>query len=296
MEAHHILVATDLSLAADEALRQAHDRAREWHAQLLVCHVVPSPGPLDPLFPAWALVEDLRFPQLRQRLFDTVTARVSEVTGATPGTFGVLIEEGTPYAGIIRRAEAWGADLLVIGSHGATGGERTHLGRVAQRVVRHAHCPVLVARPGQGSGQVVVGTDFSESALPAVAAAVAEARRVQGQLTIVHSAEVHPAHAYYTSIGVGELVVEPEQTAESEAAIDQHLAAALQRCGAEGVRRVCWGPAAAALALTAAEIHADLLVVGTAGRTGLSRVLLGSVAEAVVVSAPCSVLVVRAAA
>ncbi len=298
MKPQRVLVATDMSMTADEALRQAHERAQSAGALLMVCHVVPEPRPVNPLFPAWTLIDDLSFPQLREQLLDTVTERVTAVTGLAPGAFEVVIDEGEPYAGIIKRAKTWDADLLVVGSHGRAEGRRRPLGSVAQRVLRYAHCPVLVARPQSRSGQVVVGTDFSDPALPAVAMAIEEARSRQARLTIVHCVDVQPACLYYTSIGVTEpamveLAMPPERSAEVEAAAERQLADALKRFGANGTLKVCWGPAGSCLVEIARDLDADLLVTGTAGRTGLQHVLLGSVAEEVAVTAGCSVLVVR---
>jgi nucleotide-binding universal stress UspA family protein len=71
------------------------------------------------------------------------------------------------------------------------------------------------------------------------------------------------------------------------------LEACLERFGAEGERLVVGAPAASEIVQAARELPAELVVVGTRGRTGLSRLTLGSVAEAVLSSAPCSVLVVR---
>ena len=71
------------------------------------------------------------------------------------------------------------------------------------------------------------------------------------------------------------------------------LQASLERFRAEGERLVVDGPAAIAIVKAARDLPAELVVVGTRGRTGLSRLTLGSVAEAVLSSAPCSVLVVR---
>jgi len=67
----------------------------------------------------------------------------------------------------------------------------------------------------------------------------------------------------------------------------------VHRFKAEGGGLLRNGPAAATILSAASELPAQLLVVGTHGRTGLSRVALGSVAEAVVRAAPCSVLTVR---
>lgn len=84
--------------------------------------------------------------------------------------------------------------------------------------------------------------------------------------------------------------------AAAKDAMREQLLAALARFDADGEPVVEEGPAPEAILRVAPELPAELLVLGTAGRTGLSRMLLGSVAEAVARSAPCPVLVVRLAA
>jgi nucleotide-binding universal stress UspA family protein len=71
------------------------------------------------------------------------------------------------------------------------------------------------------------------------------------------------------------------------------LEACLERFGAEGECLVVGAPAAPEIVQAARELPAELVVVGTRGRTGLSRLALGSVAEEILASAHCSVLVVR---
>lgn len=78
--------------------------------------------------------------------------------------------------------------------------------------------------------------------------------------------------------------------------MDGKLASALSRYGIDGDRFVAFGPAAPAILRHAEQIQAQLIVVGTVGRTGLPRLLLGSVTEIVVRAAGCSVLVVRLSA
>jgi universal stress protein family protein len=68
--------------------------------------------------------------------------------------------------------------VVRFGSHGQTSAADTLLGSVSDSIIRHAHCPVLIARPGKQTGRILAGTDFSDPALPALRAAAAETRRV----------------------------------------------------------------------------------------------------------------------
>lgn len=287
-----VFVATDLSPAADEALRQGHERAPAG-TRLVVCHVIPRFAPVEGLS-GDAGGAAAQFLEVRRRISEELVRRTSSVTGRKATDFEALLEDGNPYAAIVAGAEKCRADLVVVGSHGATGIARVLLGSVADKVVHYAHCPVLIARPGKHARRILVATDFSEPSLPAVSLAIRESRRTGAALTVLHCIET------MTSIRGVELgglwPREMEHRAEHEQSrrnADASLEEVLARHEAVGDRRVVAGSPAAAIVAACDEIQPDLLVVGTRGRTGLRRVVLGSVAEAVARLAPCSVLIVR---
>jgi nucleotide-binding universal stress UspA family protein len=167
-------------------------------------------------------------------------------------------------------------------------------GRVAERVARSAACHVLVARPSP-SGKVLGATDFSDPSLPGVEAAVAEASRRRVPLCLLHSIDLRPIEWAARPMAYLVPTVPSHVADELRADALTRLQASLERFRAEGERLVVDGPAAPAIVKAARELPAELVVVGTRGRTGLSRLTLGSVAETVLSSAPCSVLVVRLA-
>jgi nucleotide-binding universal stress UspA family protein len=289
-----ILVATDLSEPADEAVRQAHQRAERAGAELAVCHVVRDELRANPLFPQLNQLGAMRAPLDRERQLGAVVERVSMLTARSPEGFAVFVEEGIPHAAIVARAEAWGADLVVVGSYGSTGLARVLLGSVAQKVARHAHGAVLVARPHERTAEIVVGTDFSDPALPAVHAAADEARRTGARVTMVHAIEpIAMLPGPMDAGAAAPMGALASGLKELEDLSRNRLAAALEECRIPGEAVLTYGSAAATLVRIAEERRADLMVVGTKGRTGLRRALLGSVAETVLGAAPCSVLVVR---
>jgi nucleotide-binding universal stress UspA family protein len=164
------------------------------------------------------------------------------------------------------------------------------LGDAAEHVVRYAHCPVLVARPSP-AGKVLAATDFSDPALSAVEAGVAEARRRKADLTIIHAIDLLPVMSPYYGEFLG---MPPMDLGDQMRELwQQRLDECVHRFKAKGGGLLRNGPAASTILSAASELPAQLLVVGTHGRTGLSRIALGSVAEAVVRAAPCSVLTVR---
>jgi nucleotide-binding universal stress UspA family protein len=288
-----VLAAIDLSSPSDDALRSAYELARTTGARLSVCHVVPSMTNVYPFFPQHNQAAMVQWAELAPSLRQAVERHVADVTGRDD--LEVFVENGTDYAEIVRRAEAWQADLVVVGSHGRSGIARLLLGSVAEQVVRHAACSVMVVRVTESRGSVLVATDLSDPSLPAVAAGIEAASRLKARLIVMHAVDFSGA-ALPTVLGpFGATAVVPsvEDQRSVREALESMLRDVLTRFGAEGEVRVVEGPAAANIVRIAEEVKAELLVVGTRGRTGLTRLALGSVAERAVRGAPCSVLAVR---
>ena len=282
-----ILVGTDFTAASDEALRQANDLANDLGTSLIVCHVVPELDTVNILFPQLAD----RNAEQRQALIDKALAalerQIATRLGDAPSNVRAVVGSGTPHAGLLAQADATRAGLIVLGP-----------GRTADRVVRHATVPALIARHSP-PGIVVGATDFSDPSLPALEAAASEARRRGSRLQLLHVVDVG-TFALAAAAGGAGLPFVPGTPGISLRAIDDlqkaaqsKLREAAARFGNDGEAIVKAGPTAQTIVDLAASAPAELVVVGTHGRTGLSRLTLGSTAETVIRSAPCSVLVVR---
>ena len=284
-----ILAAMDLDTGSDDILLQAAALARSCKVKLSVCHVLPEIFAVRPLFPQLHLDDALKSSELETAIHDALLERIRAVTTRESSQTGIEIEQGTVHAGILRAAERIGAGAVVVG--GKVDHRGLHiLGNAAEHVVRYAHCPVLVARPSP-EGKVLAATDFSDPALPAVEAGAAEARRRKADLTILHAIDLLPVMSPYYGefLGMPPMDLGDRMRKLWQARLDE----CVRHFKAKGGGLLRNGPAAAAILSAASELPAQLVVVGSHGRTGLSRVALGSVAEAVVRAAPCSVLTVR---
>ena len=292
-----VFAATDLSDAAGEAVRQADEWARAVGAELVVCHVMPNALRVNTLFPQLNAELALDLPHRRERAIEQLTALMTEMTGRAADGYAVMVDDGPPAAVIVEKAERYHADLIVVGSHGHSGMRELVLGGVATQVVRHAHCPVLIARPHPRTGRVLCATDFSDPAQPAVQAAAVEARRRGARLTLMHVVDMAMATAGLMTMGFGGVVytLPRSQREDIERAVKEKLQQALAGVGLEGDALVHEGSPAVAIVQAADELDAELVVMGTIGLTGLRRLTLGSVAEPVARTAPCPVLVVRQA-
>jgi nucleotide-binding universal stress UspA family protein len=292
-----VLCATDLSEAADWAIRAA-DREARWHgAELAVLHVVAMNAAGSPMSPALMEETILQQERLASAIIDRLLERVEQLTGRDAGTVSLLVEEGSPDDVIVQQADLIGADLIVVGSHGA-GGRRVRLfGGVAEKVVKHAHVSVLVARPGGETGRIILATDFSRPAEPAAELAASEAVRRCAAVTVVHSIEaVGPELAMGEPAAVPPIALGAYPIEEMRQVARKRAEQTLSHLGIAGEIEVSEGPPDEAIVKAAVQKHADLIVIGTSGLRGIDRLLLGSVALGVVRAAPCSVLVARAPA
>jgi len=286
LEGLKILAATDLSKPADEAIRQAHQWAAAWHGELFVCHVVEGPARTNPLFPQQNEGDAMAALAWEQRIATEVSERVMAVTGRRADQFRILVDSGSPEAVIVSDAEENAAGLVVIGARGKTPIERLLLGSVAERVIRYAHCSVLIARPHAETGHVLASTDLSDPSLPAIIAGAVEATRRGARLTVVYGVE--PWVVANAPAETGPVL--PHAVRE---AAERKVREVLAKAQVDAETLIVSGDSATAILGAAANLRAELVVIGTRGRTGLARLALGSVAERVVEAADCSVMVVR---
>jgi universal stress protein E len=286
-----VLVGTDFTAASDEALRQAYDLANALGTSLIVCHVVPELDTVNILFPQLAARNAEHREMLTDKAMGAIERQVGSSLNGTAADVRAVVDSGTPHAGLLAQADATNAGIIVMGP-----------GRTAERVVRHATMPTLIARRSR-RGIVIGATDFSDPSLPALELAAAEARRRGSQLQLLHVVDVgtFALAGAAGAAGLGLPFVHGIPGISIRAIDDLQTAAqgklqdALIRFGINGDALAKSGPAAQTIVDFAASASAELVVVGTHGRTGLARLTLGSTAESVVRSAPCSVLVVRLA-
>ena len=137
----------DFSDASRAAMEVAADLTKRFGGELVLLHAYPVPGYT---FPDGSVVAS---PRMMQELADQAKRHLEEwrvdaerLVGAPRVSAETAI--GEPAAEILATAQARGADLLVMGTHGRTGLEHALMGSIAERVVRRAHCPVLTVRPG----------------------------------------------------------------------------------------------------------------------------------------------------
>lgn len=290
MTFQRILCPIDFSAGSQHAMSVAARLAWEAGAELVLAHawyVPPAAYPLDYSFT----------PQLVQQLSDDaqrgLDAAVQEVTALGAKRVTSRLVSGVPWSAIVDLLDEPSFDLVVIGTHGRTGLSRILLGSVAEKVVRHAPCSVLAVHPDGESRpftHALCPVDFSEDARHALAAAAELVRPGGAGITLLHVLEVPVSYS-------GE-IPDPGLVRDLDSRAAAHLetwAAELRGKVSVAVTTRCrigWAGAEILAALDR-DTSIDLVVVGSHGRTGIKRALLGSVSEKVVRHARRPVLVAR---
>ncbi len=206
------------------------------------------------------------------------------------------IRVGRAFDQICQVASEIQADLIVLSTHGQTGWERALLGSTAERVIRHAPCPVLVARKSRSKRKaefklekIVVPVDFSTCAARGLEYAVGLARLFGAELILLNVVQLHhdlPPVVVYTHSELSRWAREVAQA---------HMADLLSATDFGEVKyeaAIKMGSPAQKICRYAQQTGADLIVTATHGRTGLRHVLMGSTAEQIVRYARSPVLVV----
>lgn len=217
-----------------------------------------------------------------------------------------MVRWGSPLTGILEVLKKQQSDLVVVGSRGLSGVRRFLLGSVSEGVLHAAPCSVLISR-GRGKGlgersakglRILVAVDESEHAL-AAARWLRALRLPEAEVTILHV--VGPPEDYTPQL----LTLKAPRFRESAQAVirmmnergRQVLKLARKTLAHRGLTIhpvLAEGHAAEEIVQAATRSHADLVILGSRGMTGLKGAFLGSVSRRVARHAPCSVLVVKA--
>jgi nucleotide-binding universal stress UspA family protein len=291
-----LLVPTDFSATSDDALAFARTLADPLDASVHLVHAFEDPFTAA----AFAMQMYSTLPlALRDQLQQEIERRLAErLAGGEVTRLRSTSEVVTGPAAkvIVEHAARIGAELIVMGTHGRGGMAHLLLGSVAERVVRTAGCPVLTVRmaPGRTLKEILVPTDFSDTADAALDYAFLLAERFSASVQLLHVLD----DPFITDGLAAEAYITEAPAARTAMLRDarERLAHRAEAPPPASVRIGCevlFGNGATTIANYAAARGSDLIVMGTHGRSGLAHLLLGSVAERLVRSAPCPVLTVR---
>ena len=277
-----LLIAIDGSPTSLHALRESFKLAQNEGSWITVVSVVPPyTGDLD-LVAVGNVMASMRKP------CEEALAKAQEIANAERASIKTVCEEGEPHERIIDLADAENYDLIVMGRRGLRRLEKVLLGSVTAKVIGYSHTDVIVVPRDTEVGwqRALVATDGSKYSEAASKKARDFAKSYGGELKILSVVDVPPEFYAESPKTVDELIKKAKGYVED----------IRKQSESEGIKAETFvreGETYQKITELAKEQNVGTIVMGSHGRTGLKRLLMGSVTEKVIGHAPCPVLVVK---
>ncbi len=277
-----ILVAFDGSLSSKNALKQAIRLSREEKSWLKVLAVVPDyEGDLE-------LIGISNIKSLIEGPKEKLISEAKEIAQEEGATVLADAEQGEAYERIVEVADAENCDLIVMGRRGIHRVERMLMGSVTARVIGHTQKDVLVVPRDATIGwkQILLATDGSRYSDVATEHAINFAKSYGGDMVAVSVVDV--TDEFYTQA--------PQMVEDMIERSKRILQGVTEKAEASNIKietLVKEGEPYQKIVEVAKEKDAGVIFMGSHGRKGVKKLLMGSVTEKVIGHAPCPVLVVK---
>ncbi len=270
-----ILLATDFSPASKNALKMAIAVAKRLNSKIHLIHVIQhkhlSKSTLEPIKEAAAT-------HLKEK--------EKEITENGIKIGNSFLVTGSPFDQIIKHADFYDVNVIMMSAGETEDEDHFPLGITAQKVIRKSAKPVWIVKPDspQEIQKILCPVDFSAPSHRALKNAIHLARSFAAELTVLHVIEPLATGLLKTSVSS-----EEKQTylKEQEAQFDQFLKD-FDFYHVRWRKEICQGAPHSQILNNVVDTGADLLLMGSTGRTGLARMLIGSVTEKVTREVPCS--------
>jgi universal stress protein E len=268
----NLLLATDGSDVSTGAVRVALHMAKRCGSHLTVMHMART-------LPDYAMFNPEGVRQTEEEARGVLREVEQQAGTECVNCVPVMRYGDEPVHEIAKQAEESQSDVVIMGRRGVHWLERLVLGEAAARVVGHVHCSVLVVPTESGIWDkgILLAVDGSRFADAAAVGAAVLAKRCGLPVTVL-------------SVCAGD-----DLKCDQVQAMADRVRDLLRKEGVPADSVVKEGNPAQAIIATAGENDCDLIVVGSHGRTGLDRLLMGSVSQQVVTHAKCPVLVIKSA-
>lgn len=264
-----LLIATDGSVYSESAIREAINLAKQCSSKLIAVSIVKTNPEFEDLVPQ--VIEKLEKEAIRH--LESIKNRASK-ENVDCEIIVHLSEE--PYQDIIDEAAKNQVNMIIVGTHGRTGLKRLMMGSVTAKVIGHATCNVLVV-PVTAKVEcknILIATDGSRYSDAAAIEAIGISKRCGSSLIVISVA-----------------------TSDEEIkSAEDNVKKVVELAEKEGIKTeglMIKDEPYKSIVEISKQRNADLIVVGSHGRTGLERLLMGSVTERVIGHAESAVLVVK---
>lgn len=293
----NILVPLDGSQPSLQALSHAIDIASGCGAALTLLSITNADAVLD-RFDLFEDMTDAKVKDLAKIAKDQSAQVLEKAKALLPDTLSCKAEQivSTPEIGILREAEKTSADLICMGRRGTHSLSEKLLGSASTYVLSHAKCPVLLARDEKKGPyqQILVAVDGSQQSLTALTQAVQIAQADKAALTILHVANMRDLLVEETALDQ-----KKEGLEDLTGRLHQSAKRAFDKCrdlipDGQDVQYIAQiGSPGATIIKEAEKNGADLIVMGSHGRSDLESIVLGSVSRYVISHSGLATLVIR---
>ena len=273
-----LLVATDGSKFSKSAIREAINLAKTCSSELIAVSVVKTNVEFEDLVPQ---VVEKAEREVREHLESIKNKALKEGVDCEI----VIHRSEESFRDIVNDAAKNKVDMIIIGTHGRTGLKRLMMGSVTAKVIGHAPCKVMVVPLNAKieCKNILIATDGSRYSDVAAFEAIGIAKRCGGSLIVI-------------SVAFSDKEIALAEDDEEIILAKDNVKKIMELAEKEGIKTeglTVKGEPYEAIIKTAKQKQVDLIVVGSHGRTGIERLLMGSVTERVIGHSESAVLVVR---
>jgi len=278
-----ILLPTDFSRSSEDAVNWAVTLAKIFDSEIILVHVLPDDTNLE-------MAMDIMV--LKKAAHNQLNNIRKKIGRNWIKTTEPIIAKGSPCDQIVQLANSFDVNLILMGSGEKESGDKFKLGITADKVIRKSTKPVWVIKQGVPSPikRILCPVDFSTPSLRALKNAVHLARKFKAELMVLNI--VAPVNENLTGLDL-----QFATAVKNISKIQQsHYSLFLKNFDFHDVnwsKETCfWEPFTEILKVIF-EQNSDLLIMGTTGKTGLNKILIGSVTEKVIREVPCSFITMK---
>lgn len=275
----NILVAIDFMDATENVLKNAINFAKTFNSKITLIHVLP---------------DDINNEKVSQLIESTVAEKLKEandsITKEGIETDTPILQYGNFIYRIIEASEVTNANLIIVGSGNKSKSDAFQLGTTAEKLIRKCHKPVFVIKNGQTLqiNNIICPVDFSKESARALNSAIIATRMLNAKLVIL---------SVYPRFNISIVKLDPAEVNElRHSELKKEFTEFLEDFNLVDLNyetQILGGDTAEEILKAITDNNSDLLIMGTTGRSGFSKILMGSVTEKVIREVPCSFLTLK---
>ena len=276
-----ILLATDFRESSENVVKNAIGLAKIFQSQIILIYVLP---------------DNIKNEKARSLLNEVVIKQLGEINDLIKSeglkTAEPVLEFGSPFDKIIQTAENINANVILIGSGEKSKNDTFQLGITAEKIIRKSDKPVLVVKKDKPLNikNILCPVDFSPESKRALKNAITIARRLKSELTIFSVSELYDP---------GSMGIKVDWDEENDKALVEHIKNFNSFLKDFNLTDLNWnkeikgGDPAIEILDSISRYKSDFLIMGTAGKSRVRRLIMGSVTEKVISEVPCSFMTMK---